>query len=179
MFTVRRALISVSDKRNLVAFARGLQDLGIEILSTGGTCRQLNEAGITAIEVSSKTGFPEIMGGRVKTLHPVIHGGLLGRRGVDEDVMSEHGIEPIDLLLKRQVFVFTTGSELVQVGTGRDDGHTGGIAVVIEPVLLIDFVIGTGYHQVGVSEHILLSVYAPTDIVCLFDITLRETGSKK
>ncbi len=98
MFTVRRALISVSDKRNLVAFARGLQDLGIEILSTGGTCRQLNEAGITAIEVSSKTGFPEIMGGRVKTLHPVIHGGLLGRRGVDEDVMSEHGIEPIDLL---------------------------------------------------------------------------------
>ena len=98
MFTVRRALISVSDKRNLVAFARGLQDLGIEILSTGGTCRQLNEAGITAIEVSSKTGFPEIMGGRIKTLHPVIHGGLLGRRGVDEDVMSEHGIEPIDLL---------------------------------------------------------------------------------
>jgi len=67
MFTVRRALISVSDKRNLVAFAKGLQDLGIEILSTGGTCRQLNEAGITAIEVSSKTGFPEIMGGRVKT----------------------------------------------------------------------------------------------------------------
>jgi phosphoribosylaminoimidazolecarboxamide formyltransferase/IMP cyclohydrolase len=99
MFTVRRALISVSDKRNLVAFARGLKDLGIEILSTGGTCRQLNEAGIAAIEVSSKTGFPEIMGGRVKTLHPVIHGGLLGRRGVDEDIMSEHGIEPIDLLV--------------------------------------------------------------------------------
>lgn len=99
MFTVRRALISVSDKRNLVAFARGLKDLGIEILSTGGTCRQLNEAGITAIEVSSKTGFPEIMGGRVKTLHPVIHGGLLGRRGVDEDIMSEHDIEPIDLLV--------------------------------------------------------------------------------
>lgn len=98
MFKVRRALISVSDKRNLVPFAKGLQDLGIEILSTGGTCRQLNEAGIKAIEVSSKTGFPEIMGGRVKTLHPVIHGGLLGRRGIDEDVMSEHGIEPIDLL---------------------------------------------------------------------------------
>ena len=98
MFTVRRALISVSDKRGLIPFARGLQELGIEILSTGGTCRQLVDAGIPAIEVTKKTGFPEIMGGRVKTLHPVIHGGLLGRRGQDEAVMAEHGIEPIDLL---------------------------------------------------------------------------------
>lgn len=98
MLTVRRALISVSDKRGLIPFAHGLVALGIEILSTGGTCRQLREAGIDAAEVSSKTGFPEIMDGRVKTLHPVIHGGLLGRRGVDEDVMAEHGIEPIDLL---------------------------------------------------------------------------------
>jgi phosphoribosylaminoimidazolecarboxamide formyltransferase/IMP cyclohydrolase len=99
MFTVRRALISVSDKRGLIPFARGLADFGIEILSTGGTCRQLQDAGIRAIEVSSRTGFPEIMGGRVKTLHPVIHGGLLGRRGVDDAVMQEHGIEPIDLLV--------------------------------------------------------------------------------
>ncbi len=99
MFTVRRALISVSDKRGLIPFAKGLADLGIEILSTGGTCRQLQEAGIRAIEVSSRTGFPEIMGGRVKTLHPVIHGGLLGRRGVDDAVMQEHGIQPIDLLV--------------------------------------------------------------------------------
>ncbi len=98
MFKVRRALVSVSDKRDLIQFARGLADLGVEILSTGGTCRQLKEAGIEAIEVSGKTGFPEIMDGRVKTLHPVIHGGLLGRRGTDEGVMDEHGIEPIDLL---------------------------------------------------------------------------------
>ena len=98
MYKVRRALISVSDKRNLVEFARGLADLGVEILSTGGTCRQLQEAGIDAVEVASKTGFPEIMDGRVKTLHPVIHGGLLGRRGTDEAVMEEHGIAPIDLL---------------------------------------------------------------------------------
>lgn len=98
MFTVRRALISVSDKRRLIPFATGLSDLGIEILSTGGTCRQLREAGIDAVEVADKTGFPEIMGGRVKTLHPVIHGGLLGRRGTDDVVMAEHGIEPIDLL---------------------------------------------------------------------------------
>ena len=80
-------------------FPRGLDALGVEILSTGGTCKQLRDAGINAIEVASKTGFPEIMDGRVKTLHPVIHGGLLGRRGVDDKVMDEHGIEPIDLLV--------------------------------------------------------------------------------
>ena len=98
MLTVRRALISVSDKRGLVPFASGLADLGVEILSTGGTCRALREAGIDVIEVADKTGFPEIMDGRVKTLHPTIHGGLLGRRGTDEAVMEKHGIEPIDLL---------------------------------------------------------------------------------
>jgi phosphoribosylaminoimidazolecarboxamide formyltransferase/IMP cyclohydrolase len=98
MLTVRRALISVSDKRGLVPFVAGLAELGVEILSTGGTCRALREAGIDVIEVADKTGFPEIMDGRVKTLHPIIHGGLLGRRGTDESVMEEHGIEPIDLL---------------------------------------------------------------------------------
>ena len=95
MLTVRRALISVSDKRGLIPFVSGLRDLGVEILSTGGTCRALREAGIEVFEVSEKTGFPEIMDGRVKTLHPTIHGGLLGRRGTDEQVMEEHGIEPI------------------------------------------------------------------------------------
>lgn len=99
MFTVRRALVSVSDKRNLIPFARALLRLGIEILTTGGSGRQLSDAGIEAVEVSSKTGFPEIMGGRVKTLHPIIHGGLLGRRGTDDAVMAKHGIEPIDLLI--------------------------------------------------------------------------------
>jgi phosphoribosylaminoimidazolecarboxamide formyltransferase/IMP cyclohydrolase len=98
MFKVRRALISVSDKRGVVAFASTLADLGVEILSTGGTSRTLREAGLAVIDVSEKTGFPEIMDGRVKTLHPVIHGGLLGRREVDAAVMAEHGIEPIDLL---------------------------------------------------------------------------------
>ncbi len=98
MFKVRRALVSVSDKSDLIPFVKGLADSGAEILSTGGTAKQLREAGIDAIEVSSKTGFPEIMDGRVKTLHPTIHGGLLGRRGTDEGVMGQHGIEPIDLL---------------------------------------------------------------------------------
>ncbi|MDG2288914.1 MAG: bifunctional phosphoribosylaminoimidazolecarboxamide formyltransferase/IMP cyclohydrolase [Woeseiaceae bacterium] len=99
MFNVRRALISVSDKRKLIPFVKGLTELGVEILSTGGTCKALRDAGLNVIEVSEKTGFPEIMGGRVKTLHPVIHGGLLGRRGTDEAVMEEHDIEPIDMLV--------------------------------------------------------------------------------
>ena len=99
MFTLRRALISVSDKRGLGAFVRGLAELGVEILSTGGTTRAIRDAGVEATEVANKTGFPEIMDGRVKTLHPKIHGGLLGRRGTDEATMQAHGIEPIDLLV--------------------------------------------------------------------------------
>ena len=94
MFTVRRALISVSDKHGLIPFASELSKLGIEIYSTGGTARALRDAGIDVIEVSDKTGFPEIMDGRVKTLHPIVHGGLLAQRGTDESVMAEHNIEP-------------------------------------------------------------------------------------
>ncbi len=99
MQTIQRALISVSDKTGIVDFARALHERDIEILSTGGTARLLGEAGIPVVEVSSYTGFPEIMDGRVKTLHPRIHGGLLGRRGVDDAVMAEHGISPIDLVV--------------------------------------------------------------------------------
>ncbi len=95
---VRRALLSVSDKTGVVEFARALKERGIELLSTGGTAKLLMHHGITVKEVADHTGFPEIMGGRVKTLHPRIHGGLLGRRGLDEAVMREHHIEPIDLL---------------------------------------------------------------------------------
>ena len=95
---VRRALISVSDKHGIEEFARSLHELGVELVSTGGTARLLEEAGIPVAGVSGLTGFPEIMGGRVKTLHPLVHGGLLGRRGTDDEVMREHGIEPIDLL---------------------------------------------------------------------------------
>ncbi len=95
---VRRALLSVSDKTGIVEFARELKERGIELLSTGGTANLLVRHGISVKEVADHTGFPEIMGGRVKTLHPKIHGGLLGRRGVDEEVMREHDIEPIDLL---------------------------------------------------------------------------------
>jgi len=95
---VRRALLSVSDKTGIVEFARELKERGIELLSTGGTAKLLIRHGVAVKEVADHTGFPEIMGGRVKTLHPKIHGGLLGRRGIDEEVMRDHDIEPIDLL---------------------------------------------------------------------------------
>ncbi len=98
MRPVARALLSVSDKEGIVDFARGLQQLGVEILSTGGTARLLANQGIAVIEVSDHTGFPEMMDGRVKTLHPMIHGGLLGRRGIDDEVMAQTGIAPIDLV---------------------------------------------------------------------------------
>ena len=98
--TTRRALLSVSDKTGLVAFAEGLVGAGFEILSTGGTARSLREAGITVTDVSEVTGFPEIMDGRVKTLHPKIHGGLLARRDNSDHLaaMTEQDISGIDLL---------------------------------------------------------------------------------
>ena len=96
---VRRALLSVSDKSGLLELARSLARRSIEILSTGGTAQLLSANGIPVREVSAHTGFPEIMDGRVKTLHPRIHGGLLGRRGRDDAVMAQHGIVPIDLLI--------------------------------------------------------------------------------
>jgi phosphoribosylaminoimidazolecarboxamide formyltransferase/IMP cyclohydrolase len=96
---LKRALISVYDKTSIVAFAQYLHDSGIDILSTGGTAKHLLEKGIPVIEVAEHTGFPEIMEGRLKTLHPKIHGGILGRRVVDEAVMSTHEIAPIDLVI--------------------------------------------------------------------------------
>src|SRR5450432_3574555 len=96
---IRRALLSVSDKTGLIDLARGLDALGVVLISTGGTARALREAGIGVSDVSEVTEFPEIMDGRVKTLHPKVHGGLLGRRGVDDAVMAQHGIEGIDLLV--------------------------------------------------------------------------------
>ena len=97
---VRRALISVSDKSGLVDTAKALADLGVELVSTGGTKAAIAAAGLAVKDVSDLTGFPEMMDGRVKTLHPVVHGGLLGVRDAPEHAaaMAEHGIGPIDLL---------------------------------------------------------------------------------
>jgi len=99
MSAIRRALISVSDKTGIVEFARALAERNVEILSTGGTAKMLADNNIDVVEVSDYTGFPEMMDGRVKTLHPKVHGGLLGRRGTDEAVMEKHGIPPIDMVV--------------------------------------------------------------------------------
>ena len=97
---IKRALISVSDKNGIVEFAKALASMGVSIISTGGTAKTLADAGIDVMSVDSVTGFPEMMNGRVKTLHPKIHGGLLGLRDHAEHAaaMKEHQIEPIDLV---------------------------------------------------------------------------------
>ncbi len=94
-----RALISVSDKSGIVDFCRELHQLGIELLSTGGTAKTLMENNIPVTEVSDYTGFPEMMDGRVKTLHPKVHGGILGRRGIDDAIMAANAIKPIDMVV--------------------------------------------------------------------------------
>jgi phosphoribosylaminoimidazolecarboxamide formyltransferase/IMP cyclohydrolase len=145
--SIRRALISVSDKTGIEPLGQALAAAGIEILSTGGTAAALRDAGVAVVDVSTKTGFPEIMGGRVKTLHPVIHGGLLGRRGTDEAVMAEHGIEPIDLLvvnlypfaatINREDTTFADAVENIDIGgpamlRAAAKNHDG-VAVVVDP----------------------------------------------
>lgn len=101
MMAVKRALISVSNKEGLIPFAKQLAELGVEIISTGGTKRALEEAGVPVISISDVTGFPEILDGRVKTLHPAIHGGILAVRGDErhQAALAEHGIHPIDLVV--------------------------------------------------------------------------------
>ena len=96
---IKRALLSVSDKAGIVEFARRLSEKGVDLLSTGGTAKLLAENGIKVTEVSDYTGHPEIMDGRVKTLHPKVHGGILARRGTDEVVMEENDISAIDMVV--------------------------------------------------------------------------------
>ena len=96
---IRQALLSVSDKTGIVEFAQGLVQRGVKLLSTGGTAKLLEQRGLPVTEVSDYTGFPEMMDGRVKTLHPKVHGGILGRRGTDDAIMQQHGIEGIDMVV--------------------------------------------------------------------------------
>jgi len=144
---VRRALLSVSDKSGIVDLARELRARDVELLSTGGTYKLLADAGIDAIEVSRHTGFPEIMDGRVKTLHPKIHGGILGRRGIDDDVMNQHQIAPIDLVVlnlypfeqtvAREGFTHADAVENIDIGgpamlrAAAKNHHD--VAVVVDP----------------------------------------------
>lgn len=101
MEPIKRALMSVTDKSGLAEFGRFLADQGVEILSTGGTAKMLRDNGVAVVEVSDYTGFPEMLDGRVKTLHPKIHGGILGRRDLaaHREQMAQHGIAPIDLVV--------------------------------------------------------------------------------
>jgi phosphoribosylaminoimidazolecarboxamide formyltransferase/IMP cyclohydrolase len=128
---ITRALISVSDKSGIVDFALSLSSLGVEILSSGGTAKLLLENGIPAIEVSDYTGFPEMMEGRVKTLHPKIHGGILGRRGIDEAVMDTHGIKPIDLVVVNLYpFESTVAKPDCDLATAIENIDIGGPALI-------------------------------------------------
>ena len=97
--SIQRALISVSDKRDIEKLAQALHEHGAEIISTGGTAKVLKEAGIPVTDISDFTHFPEMMGGRLKTIHPLVHGGLLMRRTIDEGEAAEHGIQPIDMVV--------------------------------------------------------------------------------
>ena len=128
---VRRALISVSDKAGIVEFARALHEQGVELLSTGGTAKLLADEFIPVKEVSQHTGFPEMMDGRVKTLHPKIHGGILGRRGKDDDVMKENDITPIDLVVVNLYpFEATTAKEDCTLADAIENIDIGGPAMV-------------------------------------------------
>ncbi len=120
MSPIRRALLSVSDKAGLVDLARGLADLGVELVSTGGTARALSAAGLAVREVADVTGFPEMLDGRVKTLHPAIHGGILARRDLaaHEEALARHGIGPIDLVA---VNLYPFEATVAKPGVGYED----------------------------------------------------------
>ncbi len=115
---IRRALLSVSDKNGIVEFAQALSQRGIELLSTGGTAKLLANAGLPVTEVSDYTGFPEMMDGRVKTLHPMVHGGILGRRGQDDEIMAKHAIQPIDMVV---VNLYPFASTVAREGCTLED----------------------------------------------------------
>ncbi len=128
---IRRALISVSDKNGIVEFARSLHEQGVEILSTGGTANLLIDNMIPCLEVSKHTGFPEIMDGRVKTLHPKIHGGILGRRGIDDGVMKDNDIAPIDIVIVNLYpFEATVANEDCTLDDAIENIDIGGPAMV-------------------------------------------------
>ncbi len=128
---IARALVSVSDKTGIVEFCQELNKLGIEILSTGGTASKLAEQGITVTEVSDYTGFPEMMDGRVKTLHPKVHGGILGRRGTDDQVMADHDIKTIDMVIVNLYpFTQTIANPNCDLATAIENIDIGGPAMI-------------------------------------------------
>lgn len=175
---IRRALLSVSDKTGVVELARELVRLDIALLSTGGTYKLLREAGIAATEVSGHTGFPEIMDGRVKTLHPKIHGGILGRRGTDDAVMLQHGIEPIDLVvlnlypfeqtIARLGFTHEEAIENIDIGgpamlRAAAKNHAD-VAVIVDPADYVQLIaeLSSGGTTLSLRERLATKAYALT-----------------
>ncbi len=175
---VRRALLSVSDKAGVLEFAQALHAAGVALLSTGGTAKLLASAGLPVTEVSAHTGFPEMMDGRVKTLHPKVHGGLLGRRGIDDAVMAEHGIAPIDLLVvnlypfaatvAKPDCTYDDGVENIDIGgpamvRGAAKNHEH-VAVVVDPADYAEVAVaiaagGTGF---ALRQRLAAKAYAHT-----------------
>ncbi|HEX7374295.1 MAG TPA: bifunctional phosphoribosylaminoimidazolecarboxamide formyltransferase/IMP cyclohydrolase [Steroidobacteraceae bacterium] len=171
---IRRALLSVSNKEGLLDFARELRTRGISLLSTGGTANTLRSHGIEVTDVSAVTGFPEIMDGRVKTLHPKIHGGLLGRRGTDEAVMREHGIDAIDLVavnlypfaatIARPGCTFADAVENIDIGgpamvRAAAKNHDR-VAIVVDPLDYGAVLAEMDRHEGGVSDETRLRLAA-------------------
>ena len=133
MTKIERGIISVTDKAGVVDFASSLSKFGVQILSTGGTARALRDGGISVMDISQYTGFPEMLDGRVKTLHPKVHGGLLGMRDNPEHVsmMKEHGIENIDLLVVNLYqFEKTVAKEGVTIEEAIENIDIGGPAML-------------------------------------------------
>ncbi len=180
LVTVRRALLSVSDKAGLIDLARALIARKVELLSTGGTARLLTDAGLAVTEVSAYTGFPEIMDGRVKTLHPRIHGGLLGRRGVDDAVMTQHNIPPIDLLvvnlypfaqtIRKPDCSYAEAIENIDIGgpamlRAAAKNHES-VAVVVDPAdyagLIRDLEANAGATSIDTREQLAAKAFAHT-----------------
>jgi len=162
---IRRALLSVSDKTGIEALGAGLAARGVVLLSTGGTQRALAAAGVPVGDVAAYTGFPEMMDGRVKTLHPRIHGGILGRRGVDDAVMALHGIEAIDLVV---VNLYPFAATIARPGVTRDEAieqiDIGGPAMV---------------RSAAKNHRDVLVVVDPTDYAAVLDEIERLGGASR
>lgn len=176
-----RALLSVFDKNGLTPFAQGLAALGVELLSTGGTARHLKDAGLNVIDVSNYTGFPEMFDGRVKTLHPKVHGGLLQRRNNDEDKCNarKYGIPVIDLVVVNLYpFEQTIAKKDVQLEEAIENIDIGGpsmlrsaaknhrwVTVVVDPadyVLVLNDMKDTGNTTLRLREHLAQKVFDHT-----------------
>ena len=154
---IKRALVSVSNKEGIIDFCSSLSnDYGIEIISTGGTLQTLLNAGINALDISKHTGFPEIMDGRVKTLHPKVHGGILSRREIDQQVMEENGIEEIDLVVVNLYpFIETVSKEDTTLEVAIENIDIGGPSMVRSAAknnLYVGVIVETDDYEVVLEE---------------------------